>query len=488
MRLNCLAPLFFTLSILVLTAATSNATDRYVPDNHATISAAVNASQSGDRVLLRPGTYPEFDIALKAGVTIQGLGETPAQVVIDGGDQGRVLHAIYLASAAVVTNLTVRRGNACGVSNVEGSGGAIFIRNSNVVLTRVHFVGNRATASGGAVRALTSNPIFLECEFRDNRANQGGGAIDGSYESTLEITNSRFHGNQSSWGGASSVRSGSLATFRHTEFTSNLAVQSPALGGGIYSDYAAQVVLEFCTFVANSALCGGAVSVDREAQVRITNCTMRLNLATDSGGGLYIKGADPVIDHSILAANTGRAIQCASFGRMATLSACDLWSNTGGNWDGQIENQRQLRHNIQSNPLFCADDDLRLAANSPCATMNDGIGLVGALGIGCESQDDGDTDPDSVIVGKPLVIFPNPFNPQTTVSFDVSVPGLVRVRVHDVRGALVATLVDAILPLGRHSALWTGVDDRGRLVASGTYLVSVQSSAGLITKKILVTR
>ena len=490
MRLTRLATSVLTLTILALTAAPSQAADRYVPDQHATISAAVNASQSGDRVLVRPGTYQEIGIALKSGLTIQGLGEDPAEVVIDGADRGRVLRVINLTSAVAITNLTIRRGHAYGAGRVEGSGGAILIRNSTVILTRVNFVGNRATASGGAVRALTAHPVFLDCEFRDNRANQGGGAIDGSYDSTLEITNSRFYGNQSAWGGASSIRNGTLATFQRTEFANNVAVQYPALGGGIYSDHEAQVVLEFCTFVANSALYGGALSVDREAQLRVTNCTMRLNLGAYSGGGIYVKAASPVIESSILAANTGRAIQCVVPGRVATLSRCDLWGNTGGNWDGPIEDQVRLRGNFQADPLFCADDDAHLAVNSPCVAEDGSLPPIGALGVGCDGLDGGgvDTEPDPVVVGEPLVISPNPFNPHTTVAFEVSAPGPVRVRIHDLRGAVVATLVDTALPRGRHSVPWTGVDDRGRQVASGTYVVSAQTSTGLITRKILVAR
>jgi hypothetical protein len=476
--------------IFSLSAAPSVATDRSVPGQYATVSAAVNASQQGDRVLVSPGTYTEFGIALKAGLTIEGLGGSPADVVINGANQGRLLRAINLTSSAAVTNLTLRGGNAFGASYVEGSGGALLLRNCDVNLNKVHFVDNRATASGGAVRALSAHPVFVDCEFRDNQAHQGGGAIDASYESIVEISGSRFRGNKAAWGGGASVRNGSVATINHTSFASNIADQYPALGGGLYSDHEAQANLEFCTFTANSALYGGAVSADREAQLTISNCTLRLNLGAYNGGGIYVKAANPVIDHTILAANMGRAIQCAMPGRAPTLSACDLWDNTGGNWDGQIEDQRLVRRNLQVNPLFCGDDDLQLAANSPCAAENSGIGLIGALGIGCgildESEDD--ADPDSVTVGEPLVISPNPFNPQTTVSFEVTEPGQIRVRIHDLHGAVVATLVDAVLPRGRHSVPWKGLDDRGRIAASGTYLVSVQTSKGLITRKILVAR
>ncbi len=480
----------FVLTILVTTAAASFAKDRQVPGEHPTISEAVTASQSGDRILVSPGIYPELGIALKAGVSIQGLGATPAEVVIDGGNQGRVLRATNLVSAATLANLTVKGGHAFGASHVEGSGGALLLRNSDVILTQVHFVGNIATASGGAVRALTAHPVFLDCEFHDNRAGQGGGAIDASYESTLEVLDSRFQGNQAAWGGAASIRSASVANLRHSEFTNNMASQSPSLGGGIYCDHEAQVDAEFCTLVGNSALYGGAVSADREARMHLTNCTLRLNLGVYVGGGLYVKAAEPVLDRSLVAANTGHAIQCATPGRVATLSGCDLWGNTGGNWDGQIAGQRNLRRNFQADPFFCSDHDQHLAADSPCAAENSVIGQVGALGVGCGNHDGNgvDADPDSLVVGESLLISPNPFNPHTTIIFEVAEPGLVRLRVHDLRGAVVASLVDAVLPRGRHSVPWQGVDDRGRLVASGTYLVSIQTSGGLLTRKILVAR
>lgn len=486
-RLN-LASLTFVLSCILTT--TSMGADWYVPDQRATISAALNSSQAGDRVLLRPGVYSEFGIALKAGVTLLGLGNTPEDVVIDGGNQGRVLRAINLASAAYLTNLTISNGNAFGATYVDGSGGGLLARDSDLVFTKVSFKANRATASGGAVRALNARPVFQDCDFQNNRANLGGGAIDASYGSRLEVTDSRFRGNQAAWGGAASVRNQSVATVRYTSFTSNVAVQAPALGGGLYTDHAAQVNLQFCTFVANSALYGGAVSADREAVVAVDNCTLRLNLGAYHGGGIYLKAAAPTLDHTLLAGNTGQAVHCAAAGRAPTLTSCNVWGNTGGNWDGQIEPQRNLRANRQVNPLFCSDSDQHLAANSPCAEQNSGVGLIGALGIGCPPREEGDVDadPNPVPAAEPLVISPNPFNPQTTIFFNVASPGRVRIRIHDLRGAVVATLVDTDLPIGRQSVPWRGMDDSGRAMASGSYLVSFQSATGLMTKKLLIAR
>jgi hypothetical protein len=67
---------------------------------------------------------------------------------------------------------------------------------------------------------------------------------------------------------------------------------------------------------------------------------------------------------------------------------------------------------------------------------------------------------------------PNPFNPVTTIGFDIpdlGGPAHVRLTVHTVDGSLVATLVDEPLAAGRHAVTWDGRDARGRTVSSGIY-------------------
>ena len=64
---------------------------------------------------------------------------------------------------------------------------------------------------------------------------------------------------------------------------------------------------------------------------------------------------------------------------------------------------------------------------------------------------------------------PNPFNPITTVQYDVAVAGNVTIRIYDVTGALVRTLVDTHRAPGRYTAQWNGLDDRGNGVHSGVY-------------------
>ncbi|MDD5720440.1 MAG: FlgD immunoglobulin-like domain containing protein, partial [Candidatus Krumholzibacteria bacterium] len=68
-------------------------------------------------------------------------------------------------------------------------------------------------------------------------------------------------------------------------------------------------------------------------------------------------------------------------------------------------------------------------------------------------------------------VAPNPFNPSTTVTFDLPRNGTVSLQIFDLRGRLVATLHRGTLPAGRHRAVWDGGDSDGRPAAAGIYLV-----------------
>ena len=83
---------------------------------------------------------------------------------------------------------------------------------------------------------------------------------------------------------------------------------------------------------------------------------------------------------------------------------------------------------------------------------------------------------------------PNPFNPRTTISFAIADEGPVRLRIYDIRGRLVRTLVDEALTPDVYSFVWDGRDDRSGEVASGTYLYRLESAGREQTKKMLLLR
>jgi hypothetical protein len=70
---------------------------------------------------------------------------------------------------------------------------------------------------------------------------------------------------------------------------------------------------------------------------------------------------------------------------------------------------------------------------------------------------------------------PNPFNPETTIAFNLPEAGPVRLTVYDISGKLVRTLVDEPREAGRHKVTWQGDDEAGHPVASGVYLYQLDA-------------
>ena len=72
-------------------------------------------------------------------------------------------------------------------------------------------------------------------------------------------------------------------------------------------------------------------------------------------------------------------------------------------------------------------------------------------------------------------VHPNPFNPSTTVRFELARAGRAQVRVYDLSGRLVRALVDESRAAGPQQATWDGLDDAGQPAASGVYLVRLSA-------------
>lgn len=85
---------------------------------------------------------------------------------------------------------------------------------------------------------------------------------------------------------------------------------------------------------------------------------------------------------------------------------------------------------------------------------------------------------------------PNPFNPQTTIQYDVPVgyTEYVRINVYDLRGALVRTLVDNVVIHGYHSVVWDGTDKTGKKVSSGIYIYQLQAGEFTKSNKMILMR
>jgi flagellar hook assembly protein FlgD len=84
--------------------------------------------------------------------------------------------------------------------------------------------------------------------------------------------------------------------------------------------------------------------------------------------------------------------------------------------------------------------------------------------------------------------YPNPFNPQTTVSFYLPSSSGITLSVYNTAGQRVATLVDGHQRAGYHRCVWNGTDQQGQEVASGVYLCRLKAGDEYKTRKMTLLR
>lgn len=81
--------------------------------------------------------------------------------------------------------------------------------------------------------------------------------------------------------------------------------------------------------------------------------------------------------------------------------------------------------------------------------------------------------------------YPNPFNPSTTIRFNVPEAGAVELIIRDIKGRQVTTLYSGEVKPGEHALEWHGVDETGRSVSSGVYLYQLITQAQTLSRKML---
>ena len=84
--------------------------------------------------------------------------------------------------------------------------------------------------------------------------------------------------------------------------------------------------------------------------------------------------------------------------------------------------------------------------------------------------------------------FPNPFNPITTLRYDLPEDAFVKIRVFDMSGNLVKTLVNKTMTSGFQSIRWDANNNLGQPVSAGVYLYSIEAGEFRETKKMILLK
>ena len=94
----------------------------------------------------------------------------------------------------------------------------------------------------------------------------------------------------------------------------------------------------------------------------------------------------------------------------------------------------------------------------------------------------------SEIVGLRISNYPNPFNPSTTINYNIPKDGDVKLNIYNLKGQLVKTLVSESKKSGSYKITWNGDDQAGNRVSSGLYFTRIESNGKTLTNKMLMLK
>ncbi len=254
--------LMHTILPLILLVFITNAYSRTITVGHdagydyQTITAALEAAESGDTVIVEEGTYSQssgeiFPLELKSGVTLKRA-TTDTLPLILGNNSDTVIYSE--AEDALIEGLAIEEGRA--PVRIEGrDGGGLYIASGNLEVKDCRIYGNHAFGGGGGVFCATgSRARFVRCYIANNEGSERGGGICCSTGSQVEILNCRIERNYAS------------------------------LGGGIYSENCPTTV-RCCAIVFNRGASGVGIYCKGEPNAQIHNCIISGNVSVNNTAG-----------------------------------------------------------------------------------------------------------------------------------------------------------------------------------------------------------
>ena len=351
----------FRLSLLVLLsgllplAGVAQARTHRIPQDFASLQAAVSLATDGDTLFLAPGIYSEPALPTEFGPTMLVLdtaltiiGSSEGDVVLHGGYQGRILLAETGASGSRLEGLQFRGGLAW-------AGGAIHQRCALLMIDGCDFMDNSAERAGGAIFTGDGSVSCSGCLFDGNRSGDLGGGLL-VIEGAADLSGCTLVGNDAE------------------------------RGGGMFIGPSGHVEVRQCIMVGDSADRGGWAFIE-DGFLYGVHCTFFGVPGDMESGGIELAGeqGSAYLETSILCYSGRPAISGEREGS-AMLLCCNLYGNVGGDWAGPVAAQSEIGGNLSVDPGFCAllQGDFAIDGASPCAAENNACGeTIGALGVGC---------------------------------------------------------------------------------------------------------
>jgi predicted outer membrane repeat protein len=401
-------------------------------------------------------------------------------------------------ATAVLDGFTITDGNNEGTPFAKGAG--VFNESGNATLRNITFEDNKS-GMGGAIYTTSGGLHLSDIIFRDNIA-QDGAALYCTTFDTITVDGARFEGNASSGYGAGMYMSWSAGVLKDVIFKGNIAQGD---GGGLYARSSSKPIIVNALFVMNRAENGGGMFCGSSATPVVTSATFARNTATVAGGGIFNYGAQAPYElvNTIVWENTaptGPQIHNVDPGLLGkpyiSYSLVGGSGGSGPSWDTTIgvdggDNLDAARLRPESPALDMGDETAPYLAGTDLAGEPRILGVTVDMGAYELGNPTGIGDPRAPDVSsQPGIdnVYPNPFNPTVTITFELDSQRDVRVRVFDVQGKLVRTLINESRSAGEHRVAWDSTNDRGGRASSGVYFLEVQSGAWRDSRKVILLK
>lgn len=351
----------------------------YVPDDYATIQAAIDAASDGDTVIVRPGTYVvNLGISGK-GITLKSE-KGPAVTHLDG-DRKRMVVAITVTGSTPVTldGFTIKRGDSY-------QGGGVHCRDTDVAITNNVIKYNRVSPSGdgaGIYCVHCPNVVISGNTITRNLVDVDplgmGGSSGGIYVrgcDQLTVSDNTIRENYCVDDGC-----GILAEGTDAVITGNIIVGNIADGWGGCDGYGGGISFgEGSATIANNIIIGnfglfaGGVSLWNATNTVLVNNTIAGNTAYGAGGVVF-NDSDVEVINTIFWNNENDEITLENWSTPSklTISYSDV---EGGQASVDVDTGCTLNWGagmIDADPLFvdAANDDYHITFDSPCRSAGD---------------------------------------------------------------------------------------------------------------------
>jgi hypothetical protein len=368
-----------------------------------------------------------------------------------------------------------------------------------VTITNTIFDNNYTNEWGGGVAVWSADTLkFVDvlidnCEFINNTAGYYAGLYINNKGVNFNVSNCKIIGNEAVNFGGGSGFNGSDGIVSNCLFASNVACTGGGNwnSGGVGVWWEANVDFMNCTFADNSSSYGAGLAVGMGATATTTNCIfwgnssnqIALDTMANQGGTLTVNYCDVqggensvnVIDPSLSTLNWGDG----------NINEDPLFVNSG-NAEYDLQDSSTCINAaidaIEINGIMCYCPIYDIEGNprpNPAGSMPD---------MGAYESPEGIVSVEENETGQPTEYalyqnYPNPFNPTTTIQYSIPELSNVTLKVYDVLGSEVITLVNEEKPVGSYEVGFDGVG-----LPSGIYFYRLQSGSFVETKKMVLMK